>query len=351
MMTLSVVTSASVTEEDLARGEARQQFLSHVRDILVDVPKAEPLPDQTQIGTYCRSLAPRAQKLKMPMLHKVKQMVAKYAVKPTRLFSVDVSRYYPIPPALEKGFMSVRKVPVEMVTQVPPDSLKAVGASEEEARLKKGSVFQQKEHDALEAAAFSSAALRLTNSNIVSMACMRQLLSNVCDQVATMADMDENPDKFDNSKADLELMDKAVVDMDGSNGDLLKLTAIHYNQAQRSRAEAWVDSSSLPDQTKREIKVADQNIPLESGGITPLFSDKVLSKLEKHASHKHDQMWSRAADKLASMPASAPKSQQPNQSKGKNKTYSWKSKGSNQGQNKGQSNQAGRSGGGQSRRG
>jgi len=66
--------------------------------------------------------------------------------------------------------------------------------------------------------------------------------------------MDENPDRFDNLKADLELMDKAVVD-NGSNGDLIKLTAIEYNQAQRSRAEAWIESSSLPGQTKREFLI------------------------------------------------------------------------------------------------
>ena len=57
------------------------------------------------------------------------------------------------------------------------------------------------------------------------MASLHQLLSNVTDQVGCLAEEDDHLDRFDNLRCNLDLMHQAIVDMDGGNGDLLKVMA------------------------------------------------------------------------------------------------------------------------------
>lgn len=83
--------------------------------------------------------------------------------------------------------------------------------------------------------------------------------------------------------------------MDGSNADLLKLTSIAYNQAQRTRAEAWSESSNLPEQMQKEIKLVDQAVCQEDGKSTHLFSDTVTESVEKFVKNRDEDVWRRTA--------------------------------------------------------
>ena len=99
----------------MARSEDRQQWLAHVRDLLVDVPDMEPTPEPSTMGTHVFSFAPKSRKLKMPLLTEVKEVVDSFAEKPQKNVNNIVKRYYPIHDSLEKAFMSVRDVPLEVV--------------------------------------------------------------------------------------------------------------------------------------------------------------------------------------------------------------------------------------------
>ena len=67
-----------------------------------------------------------------------------------------------------------------------------------------------------------------------------------------MAQADSVPFMFDNMKAVLNLTNKAIVDMDGGNGDLLKIVSSQYIAAHRHCADAWIDASRLLNQMKKE---------------------------------------------------------------------------------------------------
>ena len=152
--------------EDLARTEIRQQWLSNVRDILVDVPDMEPTPEPSSIGTHVHSLAPKSQKLKMPLLQEAKEVLKSHTEKPAKNFNNLVRRYYPVHDVLEKGFMTPRDVPQSVITEVHPSNLVHVGASSSTARLKRSTIPGIQEELALSQSQFASSALRLVNSNI-----------------------------------------------------------------------------------------------------------------------------------------------------------------------------------------
>ena len=80
------VFSEDFSDVDLTRMEVRQQWLSHVRNILIDVPMAEPTPEPNALGTHVKSLAPKAKRLKMPVLPEVKQVIQESVEKPKRDF-------------------------------------------------------------------------------------------------------------------------------------------------------------------------------------------------------------------------------------------------------------------------
>ena len=249
--------------EDLARSEVRQQWLAHVRDLLVDVPDMEPTPEPSTIGTHIYSLAPKSKKLKMPLLTEVKEVVDSFAEKQQKNFNNVVKKYYPVHESLEKTFMSVRDVPLEVITEVPAANLQNVGASASTARLKKTSIGGVQEEMAIEQAQFAVSSMRLVNSNILSMSSLRQLLSSVTDQVDCLVEEDDNPDRFSNLRSDLQLMGHAIVDMDGGNGDLLKITASQFNEAHRTRSNAWIEATKLPNQMKKktpELIIPDSHI-------------------------------------------------------------------------------------------
>ena len=136
--------------------------------------------------------------------------------------------------------------------------------------FKEGVSLSAQEEAALPEAQFATSSLRLVNSNILFMSLLPQLLSNVQCQIECMSDADSVPSRFDNVKADLDLMSKAIVDMDGGNGDLLKVVSMQYTAAHHHCADAWIDASELPNQTKKELKVAPQPVPAEDGSVTPL---------------------------------------------------------------------------------
>ena len=213
-------------DEDLARTEVHQQWLAHVQDILVDVPHLEPTPDESARETHVHSLAPKSKKLKMPLLPAVKEMLNDGTEKSGKNFNHTVKKYYPVHDKLEKGVMQVRDVSQCLITEVHPSQLHAIGASSVAAPLEKGLVFHAQEEAALSEAQFATSSLRLVNSNILSMSLLCQLLSNVHDQVECLSEADSVPSRFDNVKADLDFINKAIVDMDGGNGDLLKVVAV-----------------------------------------------------------------------------------------------------------------------------
>ena len=283
--------SEMFSPEDLARTEIRQQWLTNVRDILVDVPDMEPTPEPSSIGTHVHSLAPKAQKLKMPLLQEVKEVLKAHTEKPAKNFNHLVRRYYPVHDVLEKGFMTPRDVPQSVITEVHPSNLFQVGASSSTARLKRTTISGVQEELALSQSQFASSALRLVNSNILSMSSMRQLLQGVIDQVDYVSESDQDPSRFDNIRSDLDLMNKAVNDMDGGNGDLLKLTSIQYNDAQRLRSNAWLESTRLPAQMKKELKVLPQQVSVEGSVPTPLFSSAVVDRIHQHVQGQKDNAW------------------------------------------------------------
>ena len=51
---------------------------------------------------------------------------------------------------------------------------------------------------------------------------------------------------------------KSIQDMDGGNGDLLKVMALQFNNAYRLQANAWIYSTHLPVQMKKEVKFLPQ---------------------------------------------------------------------------------------------
>ena len=204
--------------------------------------------------------------------------------------------------------MAHRDVPQSIITEVHPGNLLHVGASSATARLKKASFSGIQEQAALDQTQYAVSSLRLVNSNILSMSSMRQLLNGVIDQVDYLADEHEDSSRFDNVRSDLELMSKAMVDMDNGNGDLLKVTALQFNDAHRSRANAWLDSTRLPAQMKKELKILPQPASVEAEGHTPLFSEQVLATVHQHVQSQKDNVWRYGAKvQQGSKPKSMPK--------------------------------------------
>ena len=62
------------------------------------------------------SLAPKAKKLKMPLVTEVREIMEYFAEKQSRNFNSLVIHFYPVHDCLEKSFMTVRDVPQEVIT-------------------------------------------------------------------------------------------------------------------------------------------------------------------------------------------------------------------------------------------
>ena len=231
--------------------------------------------------------------------------------------------------------MSVRDVPLEVITEVPAANLQNVGASASTARLKKTSIGGVQEEMAIEQAQFAVSSMRLVNSNILSMSSLRQLLSSVTDQVDCLVEEDDNPDRFSNLRSDLQLMGHAIVDMDGGNGDLLKITASQFNEAHRTRSNAWIDATKLPGQMKKELKVLKQPTSSTSTTVTPLLSDEVSLRVRQHVQSQRDNAWRWGAASRQSRPQRQQRRRPQNSNRGNFAAHSnnWSQ------QNQGQQNQ------------
>ena len=86
-------------------------------------------------------------------------------------------------------------------------------------------------------------------------------------------------------------MNKAVNDMDSGKGDLLKLTALQFNEAHRLRYNAWLESARLPAQMKKELKALPLQACVESEVPTQLFSEPVLDRIHQHVQAQKDNAW------------------------------------------------------------
>ena len=137
---LESAMSDILSAKDVARMEIRQQWLSNVRDILVNIPDMEPRPEPSSICTLVHSLAPKSKKLKMPLLQEVKEVLKSHTEKPTSNFNNLVKRFYPVHEVLEKGFIMHRDLTQTIITEVHLTNLVHVGASLSMARLKKSTI-------------------------------------------------------------------------------------------------------------------------------------------------------------------------------------------------------------------
>ena len=143
---------------------------------MVDVPDMEPMLEPSTMGTHVYSLAPKSKKLKMPLLTEVKEVIDSFAGKPQKSFNTLIKRYYLVHNSLEKCFMSVRDVPLDIIIEVSHHNLQNVGVSASTACLKKTSMGGVQEEMAINQSQYAVSSMRLVNSNILSMSSLHQLV-------------------------------------------------------------------------------------------------------------------------------------------------------------------------------
>ena len=106
--------------------------------------------------------------------------------------------------------------------------------------------------------------------------------------------------------------------MDNGNGDLLKAVSQQYNECHRRSADALLDALSLPNQTKKELKILPLPVPSEDGSVTPIVSKQVTDRVSEYVQIQKDNIWRRPAPQYQQ-----PKKPKPQKQRQKSFTQSW----------------------------
>ena len=148
-----------------------------------------------------------------------------------------------------------------------------------------------RESTAVDSHQYATTNLRLANNIEIGVEVCGTLVRNTQKDIESLKEMDL-PDqaKFTllSMVSNMTLMDKTIFDLKSTNNDYLKLSLAQYNQALNSRKEAWVNSTSLPQGVKNELKAADNAQPKRTDPPETRLS--MLGETEVRFLQEHNQM-------------------------------------------------------------
>ena len=295
--------SDSDFEVDINRKDKRKLYL-HSLKTLVPSLNHDTSREVKESGHFSFLNKPTTVVPKMPFLDEVFTQVSSTS-SPSHPFNKSrhttlkkVKKYYPTVEPAESGLLSLRKVPPEIVNQVP---MSKINKSANKPSLNVNYVEGAKEQAAIRSFDYASAAMRIANNTEIGVEAQGSLINrcfNSLDKITKCMLVDDNhidlpvpvQNQLGSIKTSLNLMKQTLFDLKSSNNDLLQLALGQYNEAMIQRRNAWLGATQLPPTLVAQLKNSDmaQPKPEDQQGQLDMFSQNQLNSIKQHTDAKKD---------------------------------------------------------------
>ena len=241
---------------------------------------------------------------RMPFLDEVFTQVSSTS-SPSNTFNTNrtshlkkVKKFYPTTEPAESGLLDLRKVPPEVINQVPAYKL---NKNTQKPSLNPNYVEGAREKAAIQSFNYASAAIRIANNSEIGVEAQGSLINrcfNSMDKITKSLLVEDNPTELPLSvqnqlgsiKTSLNLMKQTLYDLKSSNNDLLQLALGQYNEAMLQRRNAWLGATQLPPTLVSQLKNSHmaQPKPDDEQGQLVMFNQKDLDSIKQHTDAKKD---------------------------------------------------------------
>ena len=295
--------SDSDLEIDINRKDKRKLYLQSLRTLVPSL-KHDSNREAKESGHFSLLHKPTTVVPKMPFLDEVYTQVSSTS-SPSHPFNKNrssnlkkVKKYYPTIEPAESGLLALRKVPPEIISQVPGYKL---NKNASKPSLNTNYVEGAKEQAAIKSFDYASAAMRIANNSEIGVEAQGSLI-NRCfssmDKITKSLLIDEGhvelpvpvQNQLGSIKTSLNLMKQTLFDLKSSNNDLLQLALGQYNESMLQRRNAWLGATQLPSTLVAQLKDSDMAKPKpeDQEGQLPMFSQKQLDSIKQHTDARKD---------------------------------------------------------------
>ena len=295
--------SDSDLEIDINRKDKRKLYLHSLRTLVPSL-KHDTQREAKESGHFSLLQKPTTVVPKMPFLDEVFTQVANTS-SPSDPFNKSkvknfrkIKKYYPTTEPAESGLLSLRKVPPEILNQVPNYK---INKNVQKQSLNPTFVEGTKEQAAIQSFNYASAAMRIANNAEIGVEAQGSLINrcfNSLDRITKSMIVDDDPIELPTSvqnqlgsiKTSLNLMRQTLFDLKSSNNDLLQLALGQYNDSLMQHRNAWLGATQLPLALVNQLKVSDmpQPKPTDGKGQLDMFTQDQVDLIKKHTDAKKD---------------------------------------------------------------
>ena len=283
---------------DISRQDKRKLYLQSLKT-LVPTLKHDTQREASGSGHFSLIKKPTTVVPKMPFLDEVFNQVSDTA-SPSGTFNNQrsyllkkVKKYYPTTEPAESGLLNVRKVPSEIINQVPP--YKVSHRNMQDPVLNTKFVEGATENAALQSFKYSSSAMRIANNLEIGVEAQGSLINRCFTAIEKITDTptDLSPfvlNQLGSLQNSLRLMKQTMFDIKSSNNDLLQLALGQYNDSMLQRRNAWLSATTLPASVVNQLKSSSMAKPDPSNesGQLPMFEQRHLDSIKTHSDSQKD---------------------------------------------------------------
>jgi hypothetical protein len=240
--------------------EKRTQFFEVLKECHPSLSFPVPVEvdeDQEYFSSF-RAKLERCQMPFCPPLLEHLSLVSKPSVQGTRKEPFKlIDRFYKAVSDVEQSILKPRFVPAPLLAEVDNKFKQNVGASGEEARLKRESANGQKELASLRDLKQASSALRLVNNQELGVQTVSKLATLLSADVQGLLAIEGKPAGYDEMFQLMNIRVNSILtcvrDLKASNTYMAKGVIHQYVDAVKERRSAWIASSKLPPALQAEL--------------------------------------------------------------------------------------------------
>jgi len=292
-----------------SRRAARNIWISGLHEVCPDVPKVSSGPAPRK-SAHFKLLKQKKETDLMPFLPEVSDQCLEASLVEAQPPLRHIERFYKTSESEEKQLLNIRSVPKCLTAQVPEKALQTPGLSEQQSRLHPKSKWGVKERLAWDAHRESCSYLRLTNNMQLSLTALESQLEDCRLQVELLSSRsseEEDRTSVDQATESLihrfNVMSLALTDLSYMNVDFLKLASYQYGKSLKDRADAWIQSTTLPVPVKQGLTKSDLATPVE-GASVPLhiISNDAQKLIKDYAEDKKERSDKAVVQKMLAKP-------------------------------------------------